>query len=158
DYPTILNVNAMSKHRPTYEKMIEDAILMLNERRGSSRQAIKKYLFEKYEELSNIPGTNTRINTAIRKGVANGKFKYSKGPASRIGLVKKPRRKKEEPQNEDVKPSTSAAAATKMNNTRLMIVSPGQNGNDKPRSSVSPGRNGNDKPRSSVSPGQNDID
>ncbi|CAG8763320.1 12126_t:CDS:2 [Racocetra fulgida] len=81
----------MSKRRPTFEKMIEEAILTLNERRGSSRQAIKKYLFDTYEELNNIPGTITRINTAIRNGVANGKFKYSKGPASRIGLVQKPK-------------------------------------------------------------------
>ncbi|CAG8826810.1 15545_t:CDS:1, partial [Gigaspora rosea] len=65
-------VNAMPR-RPTYEKMIEDAILTLNERRGSSRQAIKKYLFETYK-LDDIPGTYTRINTVIRKGVANGKF------------------------------------------------------------------------------------
>ncbi|CAG8523854.1 27130_t:CDS:2 [Dentiscutata erythropus] len=113
--------------RPTYEKMIEDAILTLNERRGSSRQAIKKYLFETYE-LTDIPATYTRINTAIRKGVANGKFKYSKGPSSKIGLVKKPKRAKKETEMEEVKTTTRSMRSR--SSMTAVSVSPHQSDRD----------------------------
>ncbi|CAG8540652.1 2341_t:CDS:2 [Gigaspora margarita] len=129
--------------RPTYEKMIEDAILTLNERRGSSRQAIKKYLFETYK-LDDIPGTYTRINTVIRKGIANGKFKYSKGPSSRIGLVKKPKHVDHDDNNGDNNDNDNENDNDKDNDKDNDNDHDKDNNNNESRSHVSPNHSDHD--------------
>jgi histone H1/5 len=54
---------------PSYLKMIESAITMMAEKKGSSRQAISKYIRANY---SGIKDTNVQINTTIRKAVVSG--------------------------------------------------------------------------------------
>jgi len=79
---------------PKYEDMIRDAIVALKERKGSSRQAIKKYILNTYK-LPDIAVTNNRLKLAITKGVDKGIFSFFNGPSGTLKLVKKETAKKE---------------------------------------------------------------
>ncbi|CAG8490747.1 26428_t:CDS:2 [Dentiscutata erythropus] len=73
---------------PKYEDMIRDAIVALKDRKGSSRQAIKKYIISSYK-LPDNSTTNNRLRIAINKGVEKGLFAFYNGPSGTIKLVKK---------------------------------------------------------------------
>ncbi|RIB02273.1 hypothetical protein C2G38_896274 [Gigaspora rosea] len=79
---------------PKYEDMIRDAIVALKDRKGSSRQAIKKYIISSYKLPDNTT-TNNRLRIAINKGVEKGLFAFYNGPSGTIKLVKKEPVKKE---------------------------------------------------------------
>uniref|UniRef100_A0A1D1YEP0 Histone H1 n=1 Tax=Anthurium amnicola TaxID=1678845 RepID=A0A1D1YEP0_9ARAE len=79
---------------PKYEDMIRDAIVALKERKGSSRQAIKKYIISTYKLPDNVT-TNNRLKLAITKGVDKGTFSFFNGPSGTLKLVKKETPKKE---------------------------------------------------------------
>jgi len=79
---------------PKYEDMIRDAIVALKERKGSSRQAIKKYILNTYKLPDNAV-TNNRLKLAITKGVDKGTFSFVNGPSGTLKLVKKEAAKKE---------------------------------------------------------------
>ena len=78
----------LSKKKMSYKKMIAEAIENLKERRGSSRQAILKFIQSKY---SLGRGSSTRINSAItnmfkskqlirtRGSLKDGAFKLNSG-------------------------------------------------------------------------------
>ncbi|CAN6644471.1 hypothetical protein TRVA0_020S01860 [Trichomonascus vanleenenianus] len=87
---------------PTYKDMITDAILQLKERKGSSRQALKKYIQQNYKITA--PNFESLFNTALRRGVTNGDFVQPKGPSGTVKLMKK----------EDKKPAVPKATATKV--------------------------------------------
>ena len=83
--PTKKVSNDEEKH-PKYKDMVEEAILSFKDRTGSSRQAISKYILDKY----GLDKPNY-VKAALKKGVeqqrlvhtkgmgANGSFKLSKG-------------------------------------------------------------------------------
>ena len=71
------------------------------ERGGSSRQALKSFIKEKYPVGENF---DTQFNLAVKRGLESEYFSQPKGPAGSIKLVKKP--KVEKPKAE--KKSTSA--------------------------------------------------
>jgi len=79
---------------PKYADMIKDAIVALKERKGSSRQAIKKYILNTYN-LPDNPTTNSRLRMAITKGCEKGIFSFPNGPSGTLKLVKKEKEKKE---------------------------------------------------------------
>ncbi|RIA98162.1 hypothetical protein C1645_750785 [Glomus cerebriforme] len=79
---------------PKYEDMIRDAIVALKERKGSSRQAIKKYILNTYKLPDNATTTN-RLKLAITRGVEKGTFSFFNGPSGTLKLVKKEAPKKE---------------------------------------------------------------
>ncbi len=81
--------------------LITEAIVALAERGGSSRQALKSYIKEKYPVGENF---DTQFNLAVKRGLESEYFSQPKGPAGSIKLVKKP--KAEKPKAE--KKSTSA--------------------------------------------------
>ncbi|CAG8494581.1 1180_t:CDS:2 [Ambispora leptoticha] len=114
---------AASTH-PKYEDMIKAAIIALKERKGSSRQAIKKWILNTHK-LPDNPTTTSRIKLAINKGVEKQLFAFNNGPSGTIKLVKKEPikkekkevEKKEKPKKEkkEVKPKAEkkATATTK---------------------------------------------
>ncbi|CAG8621640.1 4701_t:CDS:2 [Ambispora gerdemannii] len=120
-------VAAASTH-PKYEDMIKAAIIALKERKGSSRQAIKKWILNTHK-LPDNPTTTSRIKLAINKGVEKQLFAFNNGPSGTIKLVKKEPikkekkevEKKEKPKKEkkEVKPKIEKkAAVTKKTTTK----------------------------------------
>ncbi|CAG8621722.1 5745_t:CDS:2 [Cetraspora pellucida] len=87
---------------PKYEDMIRDAIVALKDRKGSSRQAIKKYILTSFK-LPDNNVTNNRLRIAINKG-----------PSGTIKLVKKEPVKKEKKEVEKKeKPKTAVKKESK---------------------------------------------
>ncbi|CAG8639746.1 22988_t:CDS:1 [Dentiscutata erythropus] len=82
-----------SSKRPTYGEMIREAIIVLKDRKGSSRQAIKKYISNTYNIEDNSV-FNSSFRKALNKGVDNGMFEFVNGPMGTIKLVKKETDKK----------------------------------------------------------------
>ncbi|AET41593.1 histone H1 Ecym_8315 [Eremothecium cymbalariae DBVPG len=71
---------------PKYKDLIVEAVLGLGERGGSSRQALKKYIKDKYAVGSNFDG---QFNLAVKRGLEAGELSQPKGPAGSIKLLKK---------------------------------------------------------------------
>ncbi|CAG8533931.1 5036_t:CDS:2 [Paraglomus occultum] len=86
--------SATPPSHPKYEDMIRDAIVALKERKGSSRQAIKKYILTTFKLPDNTK-TTSQLKLAIHKGVDKGVFAFPNGPNGTIKLVKKEPAKKE---------------------------------------------------------------
>ncbi|CAG8487456.1 9431_t:CDS:2 [Cetraspora pellucida] len=98
---------------PKYEDMIRDAIVALKDRKGSSRQAIKKYILTSFK-LPDNNVTNNRLRIAINKGVEKGLFAFYNGPSGTIKLVKKEPVKKEKKEVEKKeKPKTAVKKESK---------------------------------------------
>ncbi|KAF0444822.1 Histone H1/5 [Gigaspora margarita] len=81
-----------STKRPTYEEMIHEALIVWKNRKGSGRQAIKKYIMDTYLIEDNAV-FNINFRKALNKGVEKGNFEFYNGPMGTIKLVKgeKPR-------------------------------------------------------------------
>ncbi|KAJ1347911.1 hypothetical protein KIN20_003091 [Parelaphostrongylus tenuis] len=79
----------MTPRHPTYGAMIESAIRDLKDRRGASRQAIFKYIVDKYEVPDDVLQINARIRSALRRGLLSGRFMQAtgSGAAGRIHLA-----------------------------------------------------------------------
>ncbi|RIB18632.1 linker histone H1 and H5 family-domain-containing protein, partial [Gigaspora rosea] len=77
-----------STKRPTYEEMIREAIIVMKERKGSSRQAIKKYITNAYRLKDNTV-FNASFRKALNKGVEKELFEFVNGPMGTIKLKKK---------------------------------------------------------------------
>lgn len=73
---------------PTYKDMITKAITSLNNGKGSSRVALKKYIKDNYSNIS-ASHFDHLFNSAIRKGVESGLFSQPKGPAGVVKVSKK---------------------------------------------------------------------
>ncbi|CAG8773939.1 44018_t:CDS:1, partial [Gigaspora margarita] len=71
-----------------YEEMIREAIIVLKERKGSSRQAIKKYITNRYR-LEDNAVFNGSFRKALNKGVEKELFEFVNGPMGTIKLKKK---------------------------------------------------------------------
>lgn len=80
---------------PPYIEMINDAIVSLKERTGSSQYAIAKFIEEKHKQLP--PNFKKLLLTNLRKLVASGKLVKVKGsyklPAARPPAEKAPAKK-----------------------------------------------------------------
>lgn len=61
---------------PKYSEMIAAAIVALKERKGSSRQAILKYIQSNYKVKDSAA---THVKSALKKGVVAGNLKQVKG-------------------------------------------------------------------------------
>ncbi|TPX46155.1 hypothetical protein SeLEV6574_g03368 [Synchytrium endobioticum] len=111
---------------PPLKKMVEEAIIALNERNGSSRQVVKKYVLANYT-IKNDATTISNMNAAIRKGVGEGVFAQPKGSSGPIKLVTSVRpssvaSKKKASSTKNVKTSAiSTKAAAVSENTPVVI-------------------------------------
>ena len=70
--------------RPSFEDMISAAIVALNERKGSSRQAILKYITVNYKVSgADSKAVNSRIKAALKAGVGIGALIQTTGTGAR---------------------------------------------------------------------------
>ncbi|KAK9241251.1 linker histone H1 and H5 family-domain-containing protein [Lipomyces kononenkoae] len=97
---------AVPAEHPAYKDMIKEAILMLKERNGSSRQALKKYIQANFK--TKATNFETQFNAALKRGVQSGEFVQPKGPSGTVKL-----QKKEAKTTAEKKPVKKAAAAVK---------------------------------------------
>ena len=111
-----------SEH-PTFAVMIAAAIVELKERKGSSRQAIEKYIAANYKVGPKYTGP---LKQALKKGVekgtfvqtkgsgASGSFKIAKPEPEKKAAVKKPAAKKTtKPTKKVTKKTPAKKTATK---------------------------------------------
>ncbi|SPJ81707.1 related to HHO1 - histone H1 protein [Fusarium torulosum] len=65
----------------SYQDMITDAIVNLKDRKGSSRQSLKKYV--KANNALNVTDNmfDSLFNKALKAGVDKGAFEQPKGPS-----------------------------------------------------------------------------
>ena len=64
---------------PKYSEMVGKALSELKERRGSSRQAILKYIMDNFKVNDDDKKVNTHLKLALRAGVKNGSLMQPKG-------------------------------------------------------------------------------
>lgn len=107
---------------PKYIEMIVAAVGALKERKGSSRQAILKYIQANYKVTD---GANVHVKLALKRGVASGALVQAKGTgasgsfklpvAKKVKVAKKPAAKKPAAKKAVAKKSTpkKKAAAKK---------------------------------------------
>ncbi|KAJ3056714.1 hypothetical protein HK097_004867 [Rhizophlyctis rosea] len=93
------------KNQLTVTEMVVAAITALKEPVGSSRQAIKAYVYANYE-LAKTTASASQINQAIREGVVSGEFVLPKGPSGRVQLAR------DAPQPKQKKPIAKKASTT----------------------------------------------
>ncbi|XP_067126166.1 histone H1-delta-like [Centruroides vittatus] len=78
---------------PKYLEMAVSAIGALQERNGSSRQAIHKYIMGKYNVGKDPKVVNTHLKMALKRGVSTGVLKHVKGQGAsgsfRLSVEKK---------------------------------------------------------------------
>ena len=103
------NISKSSNH-PTYLEMISAAITNLNDRSGSSRQAITKYVCENYKIDAQEAAPHLR--RALKKGLEDGVFKTAKESGKGSGSYKIVKNKKK-PAAKKAKPSIKPVTVTK---------------------------------------------
>ncbi|ETN80408.1 linker histone H1 and H5 family protein [Necator americanus] len=64
---------------PVYGAMIKAAIKELKDRKGASKQAIFKFIIQKYKVGDNEKQINARLRLALKKGVEKGLLKQASG-------------------------------------------------------------------------------
>ena len=103
---------------PKYSEMVCKAIAALNERGGSSRQAILKYFMANFNVGKDAKTVNVHLKLSLRAGFKNKSLKQSKGTGAsgsfKIGEVVKPKKKPAAKPKKAVKPK---AAKPKMAKT-----------------------------------------
>jgi len=79
---------AAAPEHPKYADMIKAALVNLKDRKGTSRQAISKYIKEHYKVGQNV---DTQLKLALKRGVEKGVLAHSKGTGASgsFKLVKK---------------------------------------------------------------------
>ena len=101
---------------PPYADMVKAAILALKERRGSSRQAIEKYIKANYK----VGEVGSHLKMALKRGIISGNLVHTKGVGAsgsfRVAKVekkeKKPMKKPAAKKKPAVKPKKPAAKKT----------------------------------------------
>ena len=96
---------------PKYSEMIRAAVSSLKERRGSSRQAILKYVKANYK-VGDEKAANVNLKRALKAGVKNGALKQSKGTGAsgsfKLGETKKVAKSKKATNPKATKPKRAA--------------------------------------------------
>ncbi|AAS51321.1 ACR095Wp [Eremothecium gossypii ATCC 10895] len=95
---------------PKYKDLIVEAVVSLAERGGSSRQAIKKFIRDKYAVGAKFDG---QFNLAVKRGLEAGELAQPKGPAGSIKLLKKAAQPKPEEAKRAAKPAKRVVKAAK---------------------------------------------
>merc|ERR1711934_1298470 len=109
---------------PTYIQMASAAIAALKERKGSSRQAVLKYIMANYKLGNDQKPVNSRLKIALRNGTekgvlsnvgkstgASGSFKLGEKAAAKPKAKKSPKKAAKKPAAK--KPAVKKAASPK---------------------------------------------
>ena len=111
---------------PKYVDMISAAIASLKERGGSSRQAILKYVIANYNVGKEVNMVNSRVKTALKSGVKNGKLKQAKGTGAsgsfRLGEKPKTERKANKPKSKLAKVKKPDAVKAKKSTPKKKVA------------------------------------
>jgi hypothetical protein len=87
------SVTQKTVDHPKYSEMIHQALTSLNERGGSSRQALLKYIVKNFNVGADENVVNKHLKVALKAGVRNTSLKQSKGSGAagsfRIGEATK---------------------------------------------------------------------
>ena len=73
----------------SYKDLVTEGLISLNDRKGSSRNSLKKFIETKYPSVFQSRGFDYHFNSAIKKGVETNDFSQPKGPSGTVKLVKK---------------------------------------------------------------------
>merc|ERR1711934_524587 len=144
---------------PTYIQMASAAIAALKERKGSSRQAVLKYIMANYKLGNDQKPVNSRLKIALRNGTekgvlsnvgkstgASGSFKLGEKAAA------KPKAKKS-PKKAAKKPAAKKAASPKKKAAAKPKKSPAKKAAKKPAAAKkSPAKKAAKKPAAKKSP------
>lgn len=88
----------------------------LKEHKGSSRQAILKYIMATYNVGNDLKGINSRLKVALKRGVTTGALKQSKGTGAagsfRVG-EKKPSEGAKKPRKAPAKAKAATGSPSK---------------------------------------------
>lgn len=116
----VKKATAANKNEPvkSYKELIVEALISLNDRKGSSRPAVKKYIKEKYPSVGAAAGFDSYFNNAVKKGVELEEFKLPKGPSGTLKLIKKSDSSSEKAKTETRgRPRKTSPEPTKSNST-----------------------------------------
>ncbi len=106
-------VKKQAEH-PKYSEMIEAAISALKERKGSSRQAILKYVIANYKVGDSA---STHLKLALKRGVGGGALKQVKGAGAsgsfKVAEKAKPKKKAVKAKKAAKKPAAKKATKKK---------------------------------------------
>ena len=110
---------------PKYTEMIAAAITALKDRKGSSRQAIAKYIKANYKVGDS---SDSHMKLALKRGVAAGLLKQTKGTGAsgsfKLAEKPKPPKKVKTTKKTPAKKSTVAKTATKKKATPKKKAAP----------------------------------
>lgn len=95
---------------PKYSDMVITAIKELKERKGSSRQAVAKYVKKEYKVKDNA---DTHIKAALKKGVTSGALKQVKGTGASGSFKVADKAKVKKPKKAAAKKSSAKKAPKK---------------------------------------------
>lgn len=130
---------------PKYTEMIASAIKSLNQKGGSSKAAIMKYITANYKVGDNSPRINGNIKYALRQGVlkhtfaqtkgvgASGSFKLRKAEKSK---VEKKQKKVKKPAKVGKKPATKKPKTVKSKKSSTKSVKPAKSRVTKPKKAI----------------------
>jgi len=121
-----------SEH-PAYEDMIVGAVKALNDKKGSSRQAIVKYIKSNHKVPENV---ELRIKLALKRMEKKGSLTHTKGSGAsgsfRVTESKKPTKKLTKQKPKKVKKPAAAKKTAKPKSTKK-VKSPAKQKKSKPK-------------------------
>lgn len=129
------------KKRPRYRDMVKEAISFLNERKGSSRQAISKFIENTYNLSSDNKSVQTRLKMSLVRGVNDGYFIQTSGSGANGSFkVKKEEKKKEKAKlnKKIVNESNTNNMTKKTKSPQKTKMSPKKSKNPLPKLEVEP--------------------
>jgi len=126
-------------HHPQYTSMVGSAIQALKEHKGSSRQAILKYIMANFKVGNDAKLVNSRIKVALRRCLKLGLIKHSKGGTGASGSFRLGEKKaaSKKPKPVKVKKPASAAKPKKAASPKKP-KSPSKSSATKPKKAKSP--------------------
>ncbi|GAB1602448.1 histone H1.0-B-like [Argonauta hians] len=104
-----------AKKTPLYKEMVKEAILYLNERNGSSRQAILKYIRNNFDINSTGKRMENHVKMTLVRGVTCGHFQQTKGVGANgsFKVIKKEQNSKRKDKSDSKTDSKETKPATK---------------------------------------------
>jgi len=96
-------------NHPQYVDMATQAIQALKEHKGSSRQAVLKYIMANFNVGNDAKIVNARLKAALKRGLITGAYKQSKGTGA-AGSFKLGDKKTEAQKSKTAKPKSTTVA------------------------------------------------
>lgn len=126
---------AKPAEHPKYSEMVAAAVAALKERKGSSMQAIKKYIISHYKVEEKSVGPHLR--SALKRGVSSGQLNQVKGTGASGSFKLSETAKAVKPKEKEAK-SPKKAATPKKAAAKKVIKSPAKKVAKKPSARKTP--------------------